>query len=88
MRDLTHRPIGTREDAKDELFRDFRRRLFHGCLTAVNSSVKPFMLTWDLVRCSDHHFRRVIYSLGPEIADYPEQSVAAGTVYGWCVTSV
>ncbi|KAF9790878.1 hypothetical protein BJ322DRAFT_998750, partial [Thelephora terrestris] len=79
-------PKGTREDAKDELFRDFRRRLFHGCLTAVNSTVKPFMLTWDLVRCSDHHFHRVIYGLGPEITDYPEQSVAAGTVYGWCVT--
>ena len=73
---------------KDEVFRDFRRRLFHGCLTVVNTPVKRYMLTWDVVRCSDHHFRRAIYGLGPHIADYPEQLVAAGTVYGWCVTSV
>jgi hypothetical protein len=46
------------------------------------------MKTWDLVRCSDHYFRRAIYGLGPHIADYPEQSVAAGVVYGWCFTSV
>ena len=46
------------------------------------------MQRWDIVRCSDYHFRRAIYGLGPHIADYPEQSVAAGTVYGWCVTSV
>jgi len=46
------------------------------------------MRDWDVVRCSDHHFRRAIYGLGPYIADYPEQTVAAGTVYNWCVTSV
>jgi hypothetical protein len=73
---------------KDENFRDFRRRLFHGCLTVVNETVKPYMQRWDIVRCSNHHFRRAIYGLGPHIADYPEQSVAAGTVYGWCVTFV
>jgi len=73
---------------KDENFRDFRRRLFHGCLTVINTTIKPYTQRWDLVRCSDHHFRRAIYSLGPHIADYPEQSVAAGTVYGWCVTYI
>ena len=46
------------------------------------------MLKWDVVRCCDHHFRRAIYGLGPYIADYPEQAVAAGTVYNWCVTYV
>jgi hypothetical protein len=54
----------------------------------MNSSIKPYMTTWDIVRCADYHFRRVIYGLGPYIADYPEQSTAAGTVYGWCVTFV
>lgn len=73
---------------KDENFCDFRRRLFHGCIAVINDSVKQYMKTWDLVHCSDHHFRRAIYNLGPYIADYPEQSIAAGTVYGWCVTSV
>jgi hypothetical protein len=36
---------------KDEIFRDFRRRLFHGCLTVVNNTVEPYMLKWDIVRC-------------------------------------
>src|ERR1700742_4017859 len=46
------------------------------------------MHEWDVVRCSDHHFRRAIYGLGPYIADYPEQTASAGIVYGWCVTLV
>ena len=54
----------------------------------MNDSTIPYMTMWDLVRCADYHFRHAIYGLGPYIADYPEQSTAAGTVYGWCVTSV
>ncbi|KAF9642903.1 hypothetical protein BDM02DRAFT_3192497, partial [Thelephora ganbajun] len=75
---------GTREDMKDKIFRDFRRRLFHGSLTVINNTIKPYMQRWDLIRCPDHHFCQAIYGLGPYIADYPEQSVAAGTVYGCC----
>jgi hypothetical protein len=70
------------------MFRDFRRRLFHGCLTVINEPLKPFMHNWDIVRCADHHFRRAIYGLGPYIADYPEQTAASGVVYNWCVTFV
>ena len=44
------------------------------------------MCEWDIIRCADHHFRQAIYGLGPDIADYPEQTASAGTVYGWCVT--
>ena len=46
------------------------------------------MHDWDVIRCPDHHFRRVIYGLGAFIADYPEQSAMSGIVYNWCVTSV
>ena len=77
---------GARKDTDNETFRDFRRRLFHGCLTVVNKPLEPFMREWDVVRCPDHHFRRAIYGLGPYIADYPEQSATAGVVYNWCVT--
>jgi len=42
------------------------------------------MTKWDLVRCADNHFRRVIYGIGPYIADYPEQVLVAGIVNGWC----
>lgn len=35
-------------------------------------------------QCPDGHYRRVIYGLGPYIADYPEQVLLAGIVSGWC----
>ena len=38
----------------------------------------------EVVRTPDAHFRRVIYSLGPYIADYPEQCLLACVVQGWC----
>lgn len=38
----------------------------------------------EVVRCADGHFRRVIYGLGPYIADYPEQVLLACVVQGWC----
>lgn len=38
----------------------------------------------EVVRCPDGHFRRVIYGLGPYIADYPEQVWLAAVVQNWC----
>ncbi|KAL6310202.1 hypothetical protein BKA93DRAFT_814481 [Sparassis latifolia] len=38
----------------------------------------------EVTRCADGHFRRVIYGLGPYIADYPEQALLACIVQGWC----
>ena len=37
-----------------------------------------------VVRCADGHFRRAILSLGPYIADYPEQVWLSGVVSNWC----
>lgn len=85
---MSHRLIGARKDTDNETFRDFRRRLFHGCLAAILQPLEPFMTDWDIVRCSDRHFRRAIYGIGPYIADYPEQTAASGVVYGWCPTYV
>ena len=42
------------------------------------------MTKWDLVRCADNHFHRVVYRVGPYIANYPEQVLIAGIVNGWC----
>jgi hypothetical protein len=42
------------------------------------------MTTSELVKCPDGNFRRVIYGLGPYIADYPEQVWLAAIVQGWC----
>ena len=38
----------------------------------------------EVVRCFDDHFRRIIYSLAPYIADYPEQVLLTCIVQGWC----
>ena len=38
----------------------------------------------EVVMCPDGHFQRIIYTLGPYIADYPEQVLLAGIVGGWC----
>ena len=42
------------------------------------------MTTPRVTRCSDGHYRRIIYCLGPYIADYPEQALLACIVQGWC----
>jgi Plavaka transposase len=38
----------------------------------------------EVVRFPDGHFRKVIYGLGPYIADYPEQALLACIVQSWC----
>jgi len=38
------------------------------------------MTTPEVVRFADDHFRKVVYGLGPYIADYPEQALLACTV--------
>jgi hypothetical protein len=54
-------------------FRRFRRQLFHSSLACIFSPLKPWMTQPKVTLCADGHFRRVIYGLGPYIADYPEQ---------------
>lgn len=73
-----------KEYANDPKFRKFRRQLFHTSLSKILESLKPGMTTPEVVRCPDDHFRRVIYSLGAYIADYPEQALLACIVQGFC----
>lgn len=58
--------------------------MFHGCLKTILQTLRKYITKWDLVRCADDHFRRVVYGIGPYIADYPEQVLVAGIVNGWC----
>ncbi|THG96550.1 hypothetical protein EW026_g5312 [Hermanssonia centrifuga] len=51
---------------------------------SIGNSLKPGMSTPEVALCSDGHYRRVIYGLGPYIADYPEQALLACIVQGWC----
>lgn len=68
----------------DAGFRKFRRQLLHSSLAKILEPLKAGMTTPEVVRFPDGHFRRVIYGLGPYIADYPEQALLACIVQGWC----
>ena len=63
-------------------------QLLHFSLAKILKSLKPGMMTPDVVHFPDGHFRKVIYGLGPYIADYPEQALLACIVQGWCVKYV
>ncbi|THH14956.1 hypothetical protein EUX98_g9537, partial [Antrodiella citrinella] len=77
-------PKGERKDANDKTFRKFRRQLFHSSLSTILQPLRVAMTTPEVAKCPDGHYRRVIYGLGPYIADYPEQVLAACVVQGWC----
>lgn len=77
--------LALRKETASPLFRRFRQQLFHQSITRIIEPLRAGMTTPEVVRCPDNHYRRVIYSIGPYIADYPEQALIAGTVYGWCV---
>ncbi|KAF8056311.1 hypothetical protein FPV67DRAFT_1678284 [Lyophyllum atratum] len=79
-------PKTSREHAGKADFRKFRRQLFHTSLEHILSSLKPHMTTPRVTHCGDGYFRRVIYGIGPYIADYPEQALLACIVQGWCTT--
>jgi Plavaka transposase len=65
-------------------FRNYRRQLFHTSLSHILSSLRPAMSKPEVVTCADGLYRRVVYGLGPYIADYPEQVLISGIVQGWC----
>lgn len=82
---LTYGPhLATHEFRDDVRFRKFRRQLLHSSLARILESLRPGMTTPEVIRFPDGHFRKVIYGLGPYIADYPEQALLACIVQGWC----
>ena len=81
---IYHWHLASHEIRDDAAFRKFRRQLLHSSLAKILESLKPGMTTPEIVRFPDGHFRKVIYGLGPYIADYPEQALLACIVQGWC----
>ncbi|KAJ6620203.1 hypothetical protein B0H10DRAFT_2163625 [Mycena sp. CBHHK59/15] len=77
-------PKTDRENQDSTEFRTFRCNLFHGSLRYILQSLKPGMTEPEVTLFADGHYRRVIYGLGPYIADYPEQVLLACVVQGWC----
>ena len=76
--------LGDRKYDKDPAFRKFKQQLYHSSISAILSTLKPAMLKPAVYRCPDGHFRRIIFGIGPFIADYPEQVMLAGIKQGWC----
>ncbi|KAJ2975717.1 hypothetical protein NUW54_g11684 [Trametes sanguinea] len=77
-------PKTNRRHANDPAFRKFRRQLFHTSLGRILQPLRQWMKRPEIVRCADGHFRKLIYGIGPYIADYPEQALLACIVQGWC----
>ena len=80
--------VADKAHTNDAKFRKFRRQLFHSSLSKNFETLKPGMTTPEILRCFDGHFRQIIYSLGPYIADYPEQALLACIIQGWCAQYV
>ncbi|KAH8978815.1 hypothetical protein EDB92DRAFT_1937481 [Lactarius akahatsu] len=65
-------------------FQRFHRQLFHTSLARILCSLCLGMLEPEVVQCANGFHRRVIYGLGPYIADYPEQVLISCIVTNWC----
>ena len=76
--------LADRSYADDDKFRSFRRQLFHSSLSMILSSLKDGMTKYEVLMCPDGHYRRVLFELGPYMADYPEQALLACILQGWC----
>ncbi|KAG2090359.1 uncharacterized protein F5147DRAFT_748224 [Suillus discolor] len=77
-------PKTTKEHAETPGFRNFRRQLFHSSLSFILKNLKPAMTKPEVTRFGDGHYHRVIYGLGPYIADYEEQVLLACIFRNWC----
>jgi hypothetical protein len=73
-----------REYEGDPTWLRLRRQLFHTSLETILSSLRPGTTIPEVMLCPDGHYRRVIFGLGPYIADYPEQALLTLTIQGWC----
>ena len=81
---ITILSLADRKYDNDYAFRKFKRQLYHSLISAILESLREGMTAPVLRRCPDGHYRRVIYDIGPFIADYPKQVMLAGVVQGWC----
>ncbi|KAK0439300.1 uncharacterized protein EV420DRAFT_1623207 [Desarmillaria tabescens] len=81
-------PKSDRKYDRDIAFRVFKKKLYHQSLTAILHSLVPAMTNPVVRQCPDGYYQRVIYDLGPYIADYREQVLLAGIVQGWCAKCV
>lgn len=81
---VTNHSPGSSEDENDPDFRIFKKQIYHAALAHIFDPLKPHMTTPRITRCPDSHYRKVIYSLRPFMADYAEQVYLSGVIQGCC----
>jgi hypothetical protein len=74
----------SRAEQKRMEYQCFCRQLYHKCLELVFEPLKEWMTKTTIVKCPDGRLRCAVFSLGPYIADYPEQVWLTGVVLNWC----
>ncbi|EMD31631.1 hypothetical protein CERSUDRAFT_78076 [Gelatoporia subvermispora B] len=74
----------TKDMEDDAAFRKFKRQLMHTSLSMMLCSLKTNMSKPVVVRCPDGRFQRAVFTIGPYIADYPEQVLLTCINQGWC----
>ncbi|KAJ8080890.1 hypothetical protein PM082_017725 [Marasmius tenuissimus] len=77
-------PKVPKNERKSAAYQKFTRQLYHLCLAKALWPLRSGMEVPEVVLCPDRHYRRVIWELGPYIADYPEQVWLSTIVQGWC----
>jgi hypothetical protein len=75
---------GSHKDNKSKEYRIFRRKLFHSAIAKMFESLRPAMSKPEVIKCADGNYRKAVFGFGPYIADYPEQTIIASVVQGWC----
>ncbi|KAH7905419.1 hypothetical protein BJ138DRAFT_1118492 [Hygrophoropsis aurantiaca] len=77
-------PKTSKAHANTNAYRKFKKQLYHSSISKCLETLKSAMTTPEVVRCGDGHFRRIIYGIGPYIADYEEQVYLGCIVRNWC----
>ena len=78
-------PMSASQKARKTVaYQQFCRQLYHACLAYIYTPLKQAMKVPEVVCCCDGHSCRAILSIGPDIADYPEQVWLTGIVQNWC----
>ncbi|TFK17085.1 hypothetical protein FA15DRAFT_553625, partial [Coprinopsis marcescibilis] len=72
------------KEAKTLAYQVFVQQMYHACIARIFAPLRPYMTSPDIVRCPDGHLRKAIYSIGPVIANYPEQVWLSCIVQQWC----
>ncbi|KAF8128116.1 hypothetical protein EV363DRAFT_1400617 [Boletus edulis] len=73
-----------KKHTNDACFQTFKKQLFHFSLSKILETLKLGMTVPEVTMCADGHYRKVVYGLGPYIADYEEQVILAGIMWNWC----